>query len=121
MADRREHDRDHAGLLAAASIVAAKQISVRNALPPTPSRIHPSSLGDIPRLFSRETESVTSRVARVSSAALLYSANKNAVQAEKILRPQERDVLNKLDRDRKKNKNDRGCPHCRNDGYQRSR
>jgi len=112
--DRREAGCDQSGLLAAASIVAAKQISVRNALPPTPSRIHPSSLGDIPRLFGRKAESVAGRVARLSAAALLYSANKNVTQPEKILRGREQNVLTTLDGDIKKHETtDRSCPHCR--------
>jgi hypothetical protein len=112
--DRRDVGRLQAGLLAASSIVAAKQIAVRNALPATPPRIHPSSLGDIPRLFGRQEQIGTDRVTRVSAAALLYSANKDITQAEKILRERERKILSKLDSDFKKRKDtDRSCPHCR--------
>lgn len=104
----------HAGQLAAASIVAAKQISVRNPPPAVPRQIRPSSLGDLPRLFGRQEESVIGRVSRLSAASLVYSANKNAGQPEKILRESELHVLREVDAETKQHKKtDRSCPHCR--------
>jgi hypothetical protein len=104
----------HAGLLAAAGIVASKQIAVRNPPLPGPRQVRPSSLGDLARLFGREEKTVTGRVARLSAAALVYSANKDAVQAEKILREQELKVLRRIDRETQQHKEtDRSCPHCR--------
>ena len=104
----------HAGLLAAAGIVASKQIAVRNPPLPGPRQVRPSSLGDLARLFGREEKTVTGRVARLSAAALVYSANKDAVQAEKILREEELKILDTIDGKTQAHKNtDRSCPHCR--------
>jgi hypothetical protein len=111
--DSSDVARAQAGMLAAAGIVAAKQIAVRNP-PPTLPQVRPSSLGDLPRLFGREDQSVMGRVARLSAAALVYSANKNAVQSEKILHERERKVLRKVDAETQRHRDtDRSCPHCR--------
>lgn len=104
----------HAGLLAAAGIVASKQIAVRNPPPPGPRQVRPSSLVDLARLFGREEKTVAGRVARLSAAALVYSANKDAVQAEKILREEELKILDTIDgKTQAHKKTDRSCPHCR--------
>jgi hypothetical protein len=107
----------HAGIFAASSVVVSKQISVRNPPPAAlPRQLRPSSLADLPRLFDDGTyESPMRRLGRLSSAALLYSADKeNASQPAKLLREPEMGILDNIHKARQGHfKTDRSCPHCR--------
>jgi hypothetical protein len=129
----REDARTYAGLLAASSVVASKQISLRDSPPAgLPAQLRPSSLNDLARLFGQdksEENNAVRRVARLSSAALVYSVDKTSpVQPAKILRDHEKEVLGVLDKARAtantpttgaaharrdRFKGDRSCPHCR--------
>jgi hypothetical protein len=103
-------------MVAASGVAAAKQIPLRQP-PPSglPPRFQASGLGDLPRLFCRESESAADRLARLSSAALVYSVDKeDTVQPAKILRGREKQVLEDLDAKRRGCfETDRSCPHCR--------
>jgi hypothetical protein len=116
------------GMLAASGAVVSKQIWLRD--PPQgnlSAGLQPSTLSDLPRLLSRgdHAEIPAHRIARLSSAALVYSVDKKStLQPSKILRNEEaRDVLDVLqkhkegmsnfDRKRKRVETDRSCSHCR--------
>jgi hypothetical protein len=112
----REDARAYAGSLAAASVVVSKRIPLRDPLlAGLPPRFRPSSLGDLSRLFGQDDSSPDRRLARLSSAALVYSVNKkDKTQPEKVLRDDERALLSALHiSDDKAQKADRSCPHCR--------
>jgi hypothetical protein len=119
----REDAQTHAGILAASAVVVSKQISVRNPPPASlPRQLRPSTLADLPRLFDDDTddssptyESPMRRLGRLSSAALLYSADKkNASQPARLLRGSELGILDKIHKARQDHfKTDRSCPHCR--------
>lgn len=104
----------NAGALAAASVVVAKQIPLRDPLRTgLPPRFRPSGLGDLSRLFSQDDTSPARRLARLSAAALVYSVNKkDRTQADKVLRHDERGVVDTLPLSTDQLKTDRSCPHC---------
>jgi hypothetical protein len=116
----REDVRIYAGVFAASALAVAKQAPLRDPPPTTlPRRLRPASLGDLPRLFhGADEQDPAHRVARLSSAALVYSVRKdNEEQPKKILRPDEKTFLQKFHDERKAASNnfttDRSCPHCR--------
>jgi hypothetical protein len=126
MALTPEDGEAYAGLIAASDVVVSKQLRFREPPPAFPPRAQPPRVGDLPRLFARDdSDSPARRVARLSSAALVYSAKKeDRTQAEKILHgDDEREVLARLHnaraearakaRDEGFKDDDRCCPHCR--------
>jgi hypothetical protein len=110
----RADARANAGSLAAASVVVSKQVPLRDPLlAGLAPRFRPSSLGDLPRLFSQDDATPADRLARLSAAALVYSVDKSdKTQAEKVLRDDERSVLDALHLPIEQRRNDRSCPHC---------
>jgi hypothetical protein len=127
MANERARRDTQAGLIAASDYVVSKQIFNRPApLPSSTARLRAPNLSDVPRLFSgqetaEDDSSWQHRVGRLSSAALMYSADKKEVrQADRLLRGsdseefEERALLKKLHDVRKGSfEKDRSCPHCR--------
>jgi hypothetical protein len=110
----QEDAQANAGSLAAASVVVSKQIPLRDPLRAgLPPRFRPSGLGDLPRLFSQDDTSPARRLARLSAAALVYSVNKkDRTQTDKVLRDDERGVVDTLHLSTAQQKTDRSCPHC---------
>jgi hypothetical protein len=105
-----------AGMVATANAVVAKQIPLRNPLPADlPRPLRPSTTADLPRLFRGNGDSPNQSVARLSSAALLYSVNKASTdKPSQLLVDKERLVLDDLHTARRDHlKDDRSCPHCR--------
>src|SRR5947208_2170193 len=115
----REAAAPYAGAIAASGIAVAKQLQIRNSSPAgLSSRVQPAGLGDLPRLFRQSDARKEDKVARLSSAALLYSVDKRTPKhSAKVLKKDESAVLNKLHAARVKldpnHKLDRSCPHCR--------
>jgi hypothetical protein len=116
----RQDVRTYAGVFAASGLAVAKQTPLRDPPPTTlPRRLRPSSLGDLPRLFhGDDKDHPARRVARLSSAALVYSVRKdNEEQPKRILRGKERTFFEELHQKRSKASDnfraDRSCPHCR--------
>lgn len=123
----KEVIQNFAGMLAASGAVVSKHVWLRD--PPQgnlSAGLQPSTLGDLPRLLSRgdHEETPARRIARLSSAALVYSVDKKStLQPSKILRSDEaRDVLDVLQKHkegvsnfdgRKRIDTDRSCSHCR--------
>ena len=122
----KEVIQNFAGMFAASGTVVSKQVWLRD--PPQSNLsagLQPSSLSDLPRLLSRDDkETPARRIARLSSAALVYSVDKKSTsQPSKILRSDEaRDVLDVLQKrkegvssfdGRKRVDTDRSCSHCR--------
>jgi hypothetical protein len=116
----REHARIHAGLIAASGVVVAKQLPLRE-MPPVglPSRLRPANVSDLPRLFRPDNETEPRRLARLSSAALVYSVDKKTTAyPERILRHDEVPLLKQLRASFTPPapgmvSPDRSCPHCR--------
>jgi hypothetical protein len=112
----QDDTRTLAGMVATANAVAGKQIPLRNPLPlDLPRSLRPSTTADLPRLFRGNGDSPSHRVARLSSAALLYSVNKASTdKPSQLLVDKERLVLDDLHTARRDHlKDDRSCPHCR--------
>jgi hypothetical protein len=118
--------RSYAGLLAASNVVVSKHIPLRNP-PPTNlrARLRPSTLLDAPRLLGSGDldTSLEHRLARLTSAALLYSANKaDTTFPTQLLSDDELEAFHKvvdgvrgkggaIDDD--KLASERTCPYCR--------
>jgi len=105
-----------AGVVAASGAPVSKQIPFRN--PPLNNLSfgqRPSGPGDLPRLFGGSGETPLARMARLSSASLLYSVNKASdAPASQILYNDERKFLSSLHEARAGHEaTDRSCVHCR--------
>ena len=110
----QESVRTAAGQIAASSVVAAKQLPLRT--PPAvalSADFQPSSVGDAPRLFGPHGEDFH-RVARLSSAALVYSVDKQRESLPaRLLYGWERQRLSEMHERRQQHRQqDRSCPHC---------
>lgn len=104
-----------AGLVAAAGVAVAKQLPMRDPLPAgLPPRFSPTSLRELRTVFDTSDGSAAARVARLSSASLVYSVDKaNATHSRALLRASERDVLERLHREQLQYKHtSRACAHC---------
>src|SRR4029453_17370841 len=102
-------------LLAASGAAVSKQVYLRDPPPGLlQSQVRPPGPSDIPRLFLHSDKTLTQRVSRLSSAALLYSVDKSNVdQPGRLLRGVESKVLKDLHNARNPHaKTDRSCPHC---------
>ena len=112
----QDDSRTLAGMVATANAVVGKQIPLRKPLPADlPRPLRPATTADLPRLFRGNGDSPSRHVARLSSAALLYSVDKASTdQPSQLLGDKERPVLDTLHNDRRGHlKDDRSCPHCR--------
>jgi hypothetical protein len=110
----------YAGAVAASGLAVAKQLPLRNSAPVgLSSRLRPAALGDLPRLFSKsKTRKQHENIARVSSAGIVYSVNKDrTAESGRLLNGDEVETLNSLWTDRQAKKGqkklDRTCPYCR--------
>jgi hypothetical protein len=108
----------YAGLFAAASAVAAKRAIRRPPGPGViPRGIRLPRIQDTPHLFEETHDSPDPdhKLARIAAASLLYTVEKKpGGYAERLLRPEERDVLRAVhrERDRGPKKKDTRCRYC---------
>lgn len=104
-----------AGFVAAAGLAAAKQLPSRGPLSAAlPSRFRPTDIRDLSIAFSTSDPSAAARVARLSSAALVYSVDKTtSAHCRGMLGEDERALLQELHEGRRPHEStDRSCPHC---------